>query len=157
MGIRYYAYPLHAADVPLAECDPRQFMSADPLADAWGLDPGRPKPRMLYLDKAWRPLQLLFAEAATGEDPPISAQLVAGRVWQSGQGWWEPHIGVLPPEQVAAIARDIVRFGPVDQATAERIDRLGPSADYVNDYLLRAQEFTAEIAGDGLGLVYMIG
>lgn len=59
MGIRYYAYPLQPGDVNEARRNPYPFLSPDPLIDAWGREQDRP--RMLYLDKAWRELQHVFA------------------------------------------------------------------------------------------------
>lgn len=154
MGIRYYAYPLQPHDVVAARHDPYPFISDDPLMDAWGAEAERP--RMLYLDKAWRELQHVFAVQDGFLRPRISLELVKGNVTPVSP--YGEHVGfvhVLPPDVVDEVARDIVLFEPVDDAA---IKEPFPWSDakYVNEFLSRAQTFMTELARDGLGLVYTI-
>lgn len=75
MGIRYYAYAFDGDLTERALADPRSIVSGDPLADAWGMEPGAqssiatfkqaiPERDMLYLDKAWGLLQAVTAPTA---------------------------------------------------------------------------------------------
>lgn len=71
MGIRYYAYAFDSEQTENALADPLSVIGSDPLADAWGLEPGSsggvtdrqsvPERDLLYLDKAWPYLQGLTA------------------------------------------------------------------------------------------------
>lgn len=74
MGIRYYAYAFDPDLTEWALADPRSFLSADPLADAWGLEPGAavsiatfrqtlPDSEMLYLDNLQAEVDRLRADA----------------------------------------------------------------------------------------------
>ncbi len=146
MGIRYYAYPVKAEDIDHARTDPISFISDDPLMDAWGAEEDRP--RMLYLDKAWQPLQRLFV------DRP-SSSLVSGNVRWSDRGY-EPWVKVLDPEEVAEVARDIVLVEPVD-ADSDVLQRMHWDAEGVNQYLTSAQQFVTELVEEDSGLVYIIG
>ncbi|GAA1460085.1 YfbM family protein [Williamsia maris] len=148
MGIRYYAYPVRAELVDHARSDPRLFISDDPLMDAWG-DPDD-RPPMLYLDKAWRALQQLFVGR------PCAA-MVHGQVAMCGNGVeYHPWFGVLDPDEVAEVARDIVL---VDEPVAVpgRRERVLFEVDYVSQYLGAAREFVCELADERSGLVYTIG
>ena len=148
MGIRYYAYPVRAELIEHARSDPRLFISDDPLMDAWG-DPGD-RPPMLYLDKAWRALQELFG------DRPCAA-LVRGQVTMCGNGFeHDPWLGVLDPDEVADVARDVVLIEP-PIAVPGRPERVLFEADYVGRYLAAAQEFACALADADSGLVYVIG
>lgn len=154
MGIRYYAYPLQPHDVADARHDPYPFLADDPLSDAWG--PDETRPRMLYLDKAWRELQHVFTVKNGELRPRISLELVKGNVTPIGR--YGTHLGfvhVLSPDLVDDIARDIVLVEPVDDATIKEVGSYS-SADYTNQFLQRAQQFMTDLARDGLGLVYMI-
>ncbi|NLA65268.1 MAG: hypothetical protein GX862_04965 [Leucobacter sp.] len=77
MGIRYYAYAFDSKLSDQARADPRSLISSDPLADAWGMEPHQtisyatfeqavPERDMLYLDKAWRCLQILTGPLESG-------------------------------------------------------------------------------------------
>ncbi|ROZ89249.1 DUF1877 family protein [Gordonia sp. OPL2] len=154
MGIRYYAYPLRPDDVAAARHDPYPFLSDDPFADAWG--PADERPRMLYLDKAWRELQFVFTVHDEKLAPRISLELVKGNVTQIGP--YGAHLGfvhVLPPDVVKEVAADIILVEPADDAAIKKIVPHS-SADYTNEFLNRAQEFMTDLARDGLGLVYTI-
>ncbi len=157
MGIRYYAYPVRASDVQLARSNPRDFLSDDPLADAWG--PVESKPRMLYLDKAWRQLQEFFTQ-----ELPAALPLVDGDVTHVQCGWI-PHIRVLAPDQVGDVAHALAAVGEVD-VLAARLRTFGGDSvvnddayelRYVMEHLDAAKSFTTSLARDGLGLIYMIG
>jgi len=147
MGIRYYAYPVPAELVEQAHDDPRLFLSHDPLMDAWG--PEDERPMMLYLDKVWGPLQQLLAGRR-------SLDLVAGHVRWIGYEY-EPFVAVLDPDEVAAIADDLLLVEDVDDETATRLGPLDWTADHVNQYLTEARAFTRALSDRGCGLVYVIG
>lgn len=154
MGIRYYAYPLQPSDVDAARRNPYPFLSADPLMDAWG--PEEDRPRMLYLDKAWRELQHVFAVSDGRLQPRISLELVKGNVTPVGK--YGGHVGfvhVLPPDVVQQIAEDIVMVEPIVETDIIEAVTYS-SADYANEFLRRAQDFMVTLAADGLGLVYTI-
>ncbi|MDN4638698.1 hypothetical protein QCD70_00425 [Agreia sp. PsM10] len=172
MGIRYYACPLPDSQVMFARLEPEAFMSRDPLADAWGLievdyetgqpidSEPRPQPEVLYLDKCWRELQLLFGD----EDGPFrtSFDLVRGAVTMTPRGWI-PYFGVLDADEVTAVAQNI------DQVTAADVDHLleehpelcrdddDGERKYILDLLGDAQQFVASMMKRGWGLIYMIG
>jgi len=158
MGIRYYAYPIAAADYPRAVADPCPFHGSDPLADAWELE--RAKPEMLYLDKCWHELQALLGPAP-GEPAREAFQLVEGQVTYVDQGWIAFE-RALSPAQVQAIAADMATVGETDVRNLLADYRgSGDSWEserrYIEQYLADAQEFTSRLASDGRGLVYLIG
>ncbi|MCG7630986.1 MULTISPECIES: hypothetical protein [Gordonia] len=154
MGIRYYAYPLQPGDVNEARRNPYPFLSPDPLIDAWG--PEEDRPRMLYLDKAWRELQHVFAVTDGRLQPRISLELVKGNVTPVGP--YGGHVGfvhVLSPDVVKEVAEDIVMVEPIVET--DIIEAVPYSnADYANSFLREAQDFMVALADDGLGLVYTI-
>lgn len=160
MGIRYYAYPIDAALVDVARASPRQFMSRDPLLDAWG--PVDERPPMLYLDKCWREFQLLFGDF-NGRTPRPALALVEGYPVMHSEGW-DSHIAVLDADQVAEVGTDLgsvteddVREMLTPDGGAYPQDGFDGELGYVMQYLRAAQEFTALVAGKGQGLVYLIG
>ena len=160
MGIRYYAYPVDADLIDAAKACPRDFLGEDPLMDAWGPDDERP--RMLYLDKCWRELQLLFKGDGMRPDRP-SIRLVSGNVRETGMGWI-PHIAVLDPTEVSEIATDLATVTSSEvrsmfAANPHLEERHGADEEfaYVTQYLRDALTFTSELSDLGLGLVYMIG
>lgn len=117
MGIRYYAY---AFDQELSEqgrSDPRSLISSDPLADACGLEPHAavshakfeqavPERDMLYLDKAWRELQIMTGPRELGESARPSFTMFEGEVSMHDMGWvaW---VRPLFAECLPAIERDL--------------------------------------------------
>lgn len=157
MGIRYYAYPINAEDYLQALDNPCLFHGADPLSDAWGLRDEQPE--MLYLDKCWRELQVLF-RPSEGEPVRPAAQLVEGQVTDTDMGWI-PYERALSPTEVSAIAADLATFGESDIRRAfphlTRRDSEDQKFKYVAQYLADAKEFTACLASRGRGLVYLIG
>lgn len=169
MGIRYYAYAFDADRTEEALADPRSFISSDPLADAWGLEPHAalsvatfeprtPERDLLYLDKAWRELQLLTGPR-TGRPARPSYRMFEGAVTPSFDGYgWEPWVRALAPAEVAVVADDLVLLTPLE--TRRRLRRRAvPEADvdYAEHYLGAARSFMAGLARDGRGMAYLIG
>jgi hypothetical protein len=75
---------------------------------------------------------------------------------------WIPYERALSPAQVHAVAADLAIVGEPDiRRLLPALNRWNDSANqefsYVAEYLAAAQEFTAALAKDGRGLVYMIG
>ena len=115
---------------------------------------------MLYLDKCWNELQILLGPESGLADRP-ALQLVAGQVTHTETGWI-PFERALNPVQVRAIAVDLATFEEADiRRILPRLRRRDESSEeeyeYVAQYLSDAQEFTARLASDGRGLVYLIG
>lgn len=171
MGIRYYAYAFDRAMTEQALADPRRFISSDPLADAWGFEPGArdaivtfeqavPKRDMLYLDKAWPILQQLTAPGPQSEARP-AFRMFEGRVTDREWGW-DAWVRALPPHEVVAIAHDLAS---IDDAEARaRLREIGrfrsdpeAEADYGMQFLLAARTFVEGLATDDRGMVYLIG
>jgi len=163
MGIRYYAYTFDADATESALADPRSVISADPLADAWGLPPGAmsavtdfvqpvPKSEMLYLDKAWSALQALTAPASAHSIARPSHRMFEGRVTPVDLGWisWSR---AITPDEVPLIAADLVALQ--DELTSE--SGAGKEDEYVLDFLHRAVEFVRQVAATGRGFAYLIG
>ena len=85
------------------------------------------------------------------------AAMVHGQVTMCGNGVeYHPWFGVLDPDEVAEVARDIVL---VDEPVAVpgRRERVLYEADYVSRYLGAAREFACDLADEQSGLVYTIG
>ncbi len=114
---------------------------------------------MLYLDKAWRQLHELFDRVC-----PAASPLVDGDVTHCSFGWI-PHLGVLDPSEVVLIAAALSTVSESDVLTEPLPAHIGDGLlrdiseelDYVVQYLEEAKKFTAALAEDSLGLVYMIG
>ncbi len=158
MGIRYYAYPINAEDYARACENPCEFHGSDPLADAWG--PRESQPEMLYLDKCWRELQLLLRSPA-GQASRPAARLMERQVTHTDMGWI-PFEQALSPAQVEAITEDLATVGESDIRRAlPKFNRPQDSKEdefeYVAQYLAEATRFTARLADEGRGLVYLIG
>jgi len=171
MGIRYYAYAFDADQTARALADPRSILSDDPLADAWGLEPGAqisvttfeqsvPATEMLYLDKAWRELQDAYAPTPVGAVARPAYRMFEGDVTMNGYGW-DAWIRVLTPAEVAVIADDLCSI--VDDGAPSGGPDLAPEgppaglSPYASHYLDRAREFMTHLAGNERGMVYMIG
>jgi|GEM_PF-1519418 len=127
MGIRYYAYAFDGDLTEQVLADPRSALPEDPLADAWGFEPGArpgyvtgeqrvPERDMLYLDKAWRHLQHVAAPGETDTEARPAYRMFEGEVVMNGPGW-EPWIRVLTPPELPAIARDL---GGITESDTER-------------------------------------
>lgn len=171
MGIRYYAYAFEAEMTAHALADPRSIVSADPLADAWGLPPGSrdgvatftpaiPERDMLYLDKASSLLQQ--CTAPIGEEAPRPAhRMFEGEVSSTDWGW-KAWVRALTPDEMVEIAHDLTNFDDDDAAARMRSfarpERDAASeTDYGMEYLRRARDFAVALAADGRGMVYLIG
>jgi hypothetical protein len=172
MGIRYYAYAFNPDQTEEAFAEPRNFLSRDPLADAWGLEPGAqisyttfeqsvPASKMLYLDKAWSELQQAYAPARADGSRRPAYRMFEGNVTMHDLGW-EPWVRALSPAEIGVIADDL-RAG--DLAAAPLVLNPGrllagsPTAlsEYAGTYLDRARIFMTNLAAEGRGMVYMIG
>ncbi|KRE74166.1 DUF1877 family protein [Arthrobacter sp. Soil762] len=172
MGIRYYAYAFDGNLTDQALADPLSFLSDDPLADAWGFEHGAtistptfeqavPKRDMLYLDKAWRHLQCLTAPAEPGLIARRAYRMFEGAVVMNDMGC-EPWVRTLTPPEVLAVARDLVDFS--DEYVESRLREshcfnrdFEGEFDFVVSYLRQARTFTANLAAEGRGMVYLIG
>ncbi|MBL5973896.1 MAG: DUF1877 domain-containing protein [Candidatus Leucobacter sulfamidivorax] len=169
MGIRYYAYAFDHELSDQARENPRSLVSSDPLADAWGLVPHAtishatfeqtvPERDMLYLDKAWRELQILTGpRELCGTARPAFA-MFAGEV-RMHDLMWEPWVRPLFPADLPEIERDLA---DLVRDEAERIPEASETVDargetFVMHFLRRAHEFVAGLVADGRGMVYMIG
>ncbi|WP_309073131.1 DUF1877 family protein [Paenarthrobacter sp.] len=170
MGIRYYAYAFDGDVTDQVLSDPRSVVSADPLADAWGLEPGVRISRttfeqavcerdMLYLDKAWRHLQVLTAPLRAGITARPAFRMFEGSITMHDEGW-DPWVRALTPSEVLAIAQDLdeVSDGEVGLRlpVSSHVDR-DREVDYAVGYLRRARTFAKNLADDGRGMVYLIG
>ncbi|MFF1828740.1 hypothetical protein [Paenarthrobacter sp. NPDC058040] len=170
MGIRYYAYAFDADVTDHVLADPRGFLSADPLADAWGLESvgdftvatfeqAVPEREMLYLDKVWRQLQAFTAPSKNGAEPRPAFRMFEGQVTMHHDGW-EPWVRVLPPSEVAAIAKDLSDLPDEELGRwLQSSMRFGgdPAIDYAVGYLQKARVFVNDLAAAGRGFVYLIG
>lgn len=183
MGIRYYAYAFDADRTEEALKDPMSVISDDPLADAWGMEPGfsvgvigerprAPERDLLYLDKAWHQLQWAVATLETGRHDPAgihgsdgacrgtALRMFEGDVTMTDRGWI-PWSRTITPEE----ARDVCSaLGLIGDADIERVTRqrrrggepLG-EIDYVLQYMGEARAFVEGVVEEGRGFAYMIG
>jgi len=163
MGIRYYAYAFDADMTARALADPESFISDDPLADAWGMPHGAqiavtnfvqsvPKTEMLYLDKAWSGLQTLTRAGAPDISPRPAYRMFEGQVAMHERGW-DPWVRALSPEEVVAIADDLVAL----RGSVREVDIDDRDPEYVIGFLERAVEFVAGVAASHRGFAYLIG
>lgn len=168
MGIRYYAYPLDAEMAEQAVADPFSAFSRDPLADAWGLDPGAAVSRMdperhperreiLSLDKAWGHLQALTRPESRGSAARPVYRMVEGDVVMQGD-WcgWEPWLRALRPEEMPGIVEDLESIELTGVASLLR-ERAFLGADpegeigYAGEYFVQALEFATAMRNSGRG------
>lgn len=163
MGIRYYAYTWPAEDIDLVFRNPRSALSDEPFT---GVRPTAPdeRPDMLYLDKMWPDFQRL-TNPGNGEPPRPSYRIFEGEIrYRSENGWcsWYPWIRAISPEETAVIGRDLALVTDAEitavlsTGDAAR-SRFGCSRATLCAYLDAARKFTARAAGQGRGLVYLIG
>lgn len=172
MGVRYYAYAFDSDQTEEAMADPISMISEDPLADAWGMEPGFTigvlgertvsKRNMLYLDKAWPYLQRLTGAPEGGvNDPRISHLMFAGEAAGNSRHWMA-QTGIVVPSQVALVARDLEAIEEEEVARSV-MQRCGPGdrnkgeVEYVLQYFRESREFAAGVAEDGRGFAFMIG
>lgn len=171
MGIRYYAYAFDKEMTDQALAEPRSILSDDPLADAWGFEPGSgggivsfeqtsPARDMLYLDKAWRHLQALTAPESAQTAARPAHQMFEGAVAMHAYGW-DPWVRALPPDQIRVVAGDLEEIPEFEIASrARRLHIYGTpdeEASYALTYFRRARRFVRDLAAEGRGMVYEIG
>jgi hypothetical protein len=167
MGIRYYAYAFDASQTDRAMADPRAFIADDPLADAWGFEPGAvvfatsfeqavPERDMLYLDKAWRDLQLLTRPPSSGEPARPAFRMFDGDVTYHGLGW-AACARALGPNEMPEIARDLALLEQQVECAAPGGSTCDEGHCYVHHYLVDARRFAEHLARDGRGMAYLIG
>jgi hypothetical protein len=157
MRIRYFAYPVEPGDLDDARGNPFCHLGVDPYA---GRDPTGLDPEVLYLDRYWRYLQALLASPPAHPSRPAYT-LVAGDVVRLGDRW-VPHVEVLAPAQVGDAARDLDSVSPseIDAFLESLPSENGLKAEGASctpRCLRDARRFTARLAGDGRGLIYLIG
>lgn len=174
MGIRYYAYAFDSDQAGKALADPRTMIGPDPLADAFGLEPGfvqgvtdlrqsLPERNLLYLDKAWPYLQRLTAPRSSGSAARASYRMFEGHVTHADDGFtWQPWVRALPPHEVALIAPDLETIDDHDinavlGGSLSPGQSLESEAAYAAAFLDRAKDFVRAAASDGRGFAYMIG
>lgn len=174
MGIRYYAYAFedHMTDQALAF--PRSILAGDPHADAWGGEPGAsisvvtleqhtPERDMLYLDKAWRHLQIITGPEIRGAAARPAHRMFEGAVTMDHDHMgWDPWLRVLRPEEVPAIAEDLEGISESEAKSLLRTRAyLGEEPEREIEYAClhfhRARTFMTHLRADGRGMVYMIG
>lgn len=167
MGIRYFAYAFDQGLGRQARSDPLSLISSDPLADAWGLErhasggytdfkQAVPERDLLYLDKAWRELQVLTGPREPGGLARPAFAMFAGEVTMHCTGW-DAWVRPLFPEDIPEIERDLADLveGDAERLLGEWGNRRDEA--YAMQYLRRAREFAAGLIADGRGMVYMIG
>ena len=174
MGIRYYAYSFDSDMTEQALANPRSVIGSDPLADAWGLEPGfsegvtdfqqsLPERHMLYLDKAWSQLQRLTAPSDPSDTPRSAYRMFEGSVTNVNGGWeWHPWVRALAPDDVALIAADLETITGRDiEAGLKNHLSLHSDADaersYVTENFERARRYVRGLAEEGRGFAYLIG
>ncbi|WP_050685862.1 DUF1877 family protein [Arthrobacter sp. ZBG10] len=173
MGIRYYAYAFDSNQTEKALADPFTVIGVDPLADAWGLQPGfqrgvtdfrqsLPERDFLNLDKAWPHLQRLTAPRFSGATARAAYRMFEGQVTYGDGGLsWRAWVRVLPPHDVALIARDLAT---VNERHMEALlmgtyppgEELESEVAYATAYLNKAKDFVRAAASDGRGFAYTI-
>ena len=158
MGIRYLAIAIDEADYahlakgPCPTCGERPHIRE--------LDYDDEERDVLDLDKAWSHFQRLFEL-----NDRVALELVAGRVTDTPRGWIS-HQGLLSPEAVSLVARDLatVTSEDVREFLARRPswgssdeDRDRQDFGYLVEYLERAKVFTARAADQQRAITYFIG
>ncbi|MGP4031461.1 hypothetical protein [Pseudarthrobacter sp. 1C304] len=173
MGIRYYAYAFDSDQTVQALADPLTVIGADPLADAWGLEPGStegvtdfrqslPERDLLYLDKAWPYLQRLTAPRSSDGVARAAYRMFEGEVTFAEDGCtWHPWVRALAPHDVTLIARDLETINDDDiKAGLSGSFATGQAPEsevaYAAAFLDRARGFVRAAARDGRGFAYMI-
>ncbi len=169
MGIRYYAYAFDPDMYEQARAHPESVLGSDPLADAWGFEPGAtgiihaslkqslPKNDFLYLDKAWRGLQDVTRSG--GRTRP------AYRMFEGDVTWpgicYESWIRTISPSEVPAIAEDLHEIN--NEHISDLIEI--PSGcdeshrsyvEYLRNHLRKAERFVNDLSDQGRGFVYTI-
>jgi len=171
MGIRYYAYAFESELTQAVVADPMSVISDDPLADAWGMEPGFsigvigertvPERDMLYLDKAWSALQWVVHKPSSGRGVRPAHRMFEGNVTWTDRGS-APWTRAITPDEAVEIARDLDTL-PED-AVASRLRSQGTrfrsdeeEIEYVLHFYRKAKEFLDGVVEDSRGFAYMIG
>jgi hypothetical protein len=170
MGIRYYAYAFDGDRTDEALADPRRFISSDPLADAWGMEPHArvgvatfepriPERDLLYVDKAWWDLQRLTGPLQSPGSARPASRMFEGEVALAADGVsWTPWVRALDPFEVGLIAQDLdVLTSDVARDHLRRVGVTLGGEDYVVHFLKRARLFVGGLAREGRGMAYLIG
>jgi hypothetical protein len=158
MGIRWYGWAVTSDEAERARSDPWPVIRvADDRHDIPGWTDA-------YFDKAWRPMQCLFAdpyrEGAFKPRPAYS--LVAGDVTYIETGEYSAHVGLVSAEQVRAISNDLEAVTRADVRAfcghwfPDESDRASMEERYVFQFLEEAKEFTADAASRGHWVIYVI-
>lgn len=185
MGIRYYANAFAANMADRVIEDPTVAFPQGSCTDRWGarqpmgvvgprhaswhpnpsvsLSGLGPQQPLLYLDKAWRPLQLL-----TGPNPMIASpgrpafEMFRGMPSVGPTGSCTPFWRAINPRLVAAISVDLdeLRGVQLERQIGRRFPNLHVG-DMVYEYLVvnldRVRTYVQEAADRGAGIAYMIG
>ncbi|MGO1638116.1 hypothetical protein [Ancrocorticia populi] len=173
MGIRYYAYAFDPDMYEEAKANPERFIGSDPLADAWGFEPGAtgaiqpsfqqalPKEDFLYLDKAWQELQAITRNGCDNDEYRPAHRMFEGYTDWRGF-WFKSWLRTISPEEVVPIAEDLRQV--LDNQSVVRVASMSDLAegldqgdDYVMQYLREAEVFVRGLASEGRGFVYKIG
>lgn len=156
MGIRYYGWAVTSDEVIEAMDDPWPVIRrADQRHDIPGWT-------NTDFDKAWWRMQQLFSPDWPRTRPAYD--LVAGNVtyphgYDKG---YLPHVGVLAPDRVPEIARDLATVRREDvRELCEQLcygdaEERASDEDYVSYYLTEARNFVDDAAARGHGIVYAI-
>lgn len=165
MGIRYYAYAFDNHQTAAALADPRSYVSSDPFADAWGLEPharvgvATMKQRsaerdLLYLDKAWPSLQRMTHADSSGVARP-AFRMFEGDITQDAAGW-HSWIRALAPDELPVIAEDLAALAAEANSNG-MAEFQGHEREYVLQYLDGAVRFVQGLVSEQRGMVYVIG
>lgn len=174
MGIRYYAYAFEPQATQQAVDDPASVTGADPLADAWGLEPGSafsvatfeprlPRRDLLYLDKAWSLLQRLTEPSWNQPARPAYRMFEGGVTEVPGTYGWLAWHRTLTPSEVVPIALDLELVTEeevralLDRCCFDDEDRREQERAYLSHFLGQAKDFVRAASQDGRGFVYTIG
>lgn len=174
MGIRYYAYAFDRDLTQQALADPRSVIGRDPLADAWGLEPGftegvtdfrpsLPERDMVCLDKAWPQLQRLTAASDQSGSPRAAYQMFEGSITEVNGGWeYLPWVRALAPDDIAVIAADLetITERDIEASLKDHYSRHPDDDDersYVTENFDKARRFVRGLIEDGRGFAYLIG
>ena len=182
MGIRYYAYAFDADRTEEALEDPMNVIGDDPLADAWGMEPGfsvgvmgararLPERDLLYLDKAWRhlhwavatleaePRNAAGASRSAGVDSGAAHRMFEGDVTMTDRGWI-PWSRTITPEEAQAVGQDLAMICDADIESVLRPRLRGAQSRGDSDHLVhfmgKARAFVAGVVEEGRGIAYTI-
>jgi len=170
MGIRYWGSPLPAHLVATARINPRLLHIDDDYDDyLWDLREdesdgpahwGSGK-HALDLDKAFNDFQVLWRTEPPKHRPAI--ELVRGDVTHTSRGGWKPYYGIIDPDRVEAVRRDIslTRDDHIEDFIAAGLGRYRDDPElYVQDLIVRRDSMLTFLDARlvrGEGVLYTIG